>query len=341
MTVIPLPVRPVSNGSPATRLSTERTMPRRLVHRTAVADVFLTDFVSRGAKAFDASAQLPRAHHHYRDHTGPDADHDPLAVFEAVHQMLLCAMHLHYDAPLDSRMVTVNAALEITDPLPLGTPDTVDLDLRASVQLSTEDPGLPTRAVHRVEVRVAGRPVGSITLDAELHPQDAYRRMRTAHRTTARPPSAALAARPPGQPVAPGLVARGSAANVLLEGARVESDGVLARLRTPTGHGALSDAAHDHVPAAVLMEAARQVSLLTVGAHRGLAPDAVRLSGLTAEYLRLTELDSTVTVLARLLPDSRGTDALAVDVVFEQDGSAVARLRVHLAAPGTGTVGRL
>ena len=82
-----------------TLLDTDRTIDRRLVHRTALEEVFLTGFQSLEDGGFLATARLPRAHHYYNDQTSQPSAHDPVAVFECVRQMLLCALHLHHDAP--------------------------------------------------------------------------------------------------------------------------------------------------------------------------------------------------------------------------------------------------
>ena len=115
MSVLPLPVKIAQAADAAQVLSTQRTLNRRLVHRSALAEVFLTDFQSVDENTFRAAAQLPPRHFYYSDHTSRPAMHDPLAVFESVRQMLLCAMHLQHDAGHDTKSITATASLEITD----------------------------------------------------------------------------------------------------------------------------------------------------------------------------------------------------------------------------------
>ena len=335
MTVMNLPVRSASaaDGEPAgaSPLSTQRTLARELVHRAALAEVFLTDFASHGEQAFSAAAQLPPAHLYYGDHTDPRAGHDPLAVFESVRQMLLCAMHLQHDAPSGSKSITATAGLEITDPAPLRGSGPLDLDLRGSVALSKEYRGTVSRVVHQVEVLVAGAPVGRITVDTAQRPDEVYQQLRMSHRESVPPSSDILSAHTGGRPVPARLVAREVAANVVLEEARIEADGVVARLRVPVAHPSMFDHAQDHVPGPVMMEAARQSSLLLAATHLGLAPERLRLSAMDAEYLRFAELDSPIAVLTRQVADE-GSAPVATEVVFEQEGSAVARMRVRLSA---------
>ena len=46
-------------------LSTAQSVDRRLVHRSALAEVFLTDYRYTGASSFLALAQLPPAHSYF------------------------------------------------------------------------------------------------------------------------------------------------------------------------------------------------------------------------------------------------------------------------------------
>ncbi|MCZ9341835.1 gamma-butyrolactone biosynthesis protein, partial [Streptomyces sp. TRM76130] len=57
-------------------LSFERTAPRDLVHRRAIGEVLLTDWIRVGPHRFKVGAQWPRGHGFY----GPVGDrwHDPL-----------------------------------------------------------------------------------------------------------------------------------------------------------------------------------------------------------------------------------------------------------------------
>ncbi|WP_052070492.1 AfsA-related hotdog domain-containing protein [Streptacidiphilus albus] len=345
MTLTTLPpdtdARPLDAAAPD--LATQRTVSRHLVHRAALAEVFLTDFRSVDEETFHAAAQLPAGHAYYGDHTGTPAMHDPLAVFEGVRQMLLCAMHLQHDADRATKSITATARMEITDPGPLQVTGPLDLVLLGSVLLAKEYQGKISRVVHQVRVMAGGSQVGTVTVDTAQRPDAVYRKLRLGHRTTLPPYSDSVAPHGDGAPPAPHLVGRERSANVVVQDMRVQDDGAVARLRVPVTHPSMFDHPQDHVPGPVMMEAARQAVLFAAAEHLGLAAPKLFLQRVDASYLRFAELDSDITV--RVGPTGgHGPGAVGAKVDFEQDGTTVATLHVVLGStrvprPATGEAG--
>ena len=112
-------------------LDFERTVARRLVHRAAVAEVFVTDAVVLGDDHFLVGSQWPRDHALYH----PDAQRrsDPLLFAETIRQALVYLAHWHYEVPLGHRFVGYDMDFEITDPSALcvgGRPIPVELEAR-------------------------------------------------------------------------------------------------------------------------------------------------------------------------------------------------------------------
>ncbi|MDI5974516.1 AfsA-related hotdog domain-containing protein [Streptomyces sp. SL13] len=310
------------------QLSTERTLPRHLVHRAALAEVFLTDFQSVDEETFHASAQLPSAHFYYNDITGRTA-HDPMAVFESVRQMLLCAMHLQHDAGADTKSITATATMDITDPEPLRTRGPLDLLLLGRVELAKEYQGAVSRVIHAVRILAGDREIGTITVDTAQRPDPVYANLRMGHRTTMPPSSDTVCAHPGGAPVPAWLVGRERAENVVLDSARTAGEDLVARLRVPVAHPSMFDHPQDHVPGPVMMEAARQAVLLLAAERQDRSPGSLYLRNVTASYLRFAELDSDITVTARPVTADDGA-VVAAEVSFGQDGDDVARMRVQL-----------
>lgn len=327
-------VEPVHAAEAAQILSTQRTLSRRLVHRSAISEVFLTDFQSVDENTFRAAAQLPPRHFYYGDHTARPALHDPLAVFESVRQMLLCAMHLQHDAGHDTKSITATASLEITDPGPLRARGALDLLLLGSVQLAKNYQDAIARVVHQVRVMAGGRQVGVVTVDTAQRPDAVYEKLRMSHRATPPPMSDAVPVRTDGVAPPPRLVGREQAENVVLENADVTDGAVHARLRVPTAHPSMFEHAQDHVPGPVMMEAARQAALLL--AADGQAPSAAGFypQYIDAEYLRFVELDSDITVVTRRVSDPVD-GGLRTETAFVQQDETVARMRVRLATAHT------
>jgi hypothetical protein len=324
MTVTTLPA-----PAEGTDLGTQRTVSRHLVHRAALAEVFLTDFRSMAAETFHAAAQIPADHAYYGDHTTGPAMHDPLAVFEAVRQMLLCAMHLHHDAGSATKSITATARMEITDPRPLRVAGPLDLVLLGSVLLEKTYEGAVSRVVHEVRVMVGTDQVGLITIDTAQRPDEVYRKLRLSHRTSLPPSSDTVPVHGGGVPTAPHLVGRERSANVVVQDMRTQADGAVATLRVPVTHASMFDHPQDHVPGPVMMEAARQAVLFAAGEHLGLAASKLFLQRVDASYLRFAELDSDITVRVSLTGDA-GAGAVAARVDFVQEQATVATLHTTL-----------
>lgn len=309
-------------------LRTDRTIARDLVHRTALEEVFLTDFQNTDG-GFAAAARLPRSHPYYCDHTAHPAAHDPIAVFECVRQMLLCAMHLHHGVAGDTRSVTASCELEITEPRALSVADGgYELTLLGSVVEAKERDGATTRVVHEVDVLLGATRIGRVRVDTALKQPESYQRLRMRSRVTPPPLSVDLVAREPVSRVAPYLVGRQQAANVLLIEPKIDGSALTARLRVPVSHPGMFDHPHDHVPGPVLMEAARQAGHLLQVELFGLSPAKTMPVELRAAYERFTELDSEILIRASFANLVGPGQPLYVH--FRQDGELVADMRLRM-----------
>ena len=118
--------------------------------------------------------------------------------------------------------------------------------------------------------------------------------------------------------VAPVQVGRTNPANVVLADAASGPDGHSALVAPRFGNRALFDHVYDHLPGAVLTEAARQLALLAVG-----APDAEVLA-ITARFPRFAELDRPTVASTPVI----GPVTTEIPVSFTQDGTEVTSVTV-------------
>jgi hypothetical protein len=308
-----------------TPLGGDRTIDRRLVHRTALEEVFLTGFRSLDDGGFVATARLPRAHHYYNDQTGRPAAHDPIAVFECVRQMLLCALHLHHDAPPEMKSITATCSLEIVDPGALAVRGH-DLDLVGRVVTHKERDGVTIRVVHEVEVYQSDRRLAVVTVDTAQRDPARYETLRMTYRDTVPPTSDDLIATEPVSRIAPYLVGRERTENVVLLAPVLSGTELVATLRVPVSNPGMFDHAHDHVPGPVMMEAARQAGTWLAGELHAHASSKLVLASLHATYDRFAELDSAITVVAT----AREGLTEPITVGFLQNGEQVARMTVTM-----------
>ncbi|NUQ99577.1 MAG: A-factor biosynthesis protein [Streptomyces sp.] len=110
------------------------TVSRQLVHRSAIAETFLTGWERPGPDWFTLCAQWSRAH---RLHVSPDrSPYEPLLVAETVPRCKALFAHAEYDAPSDRCFVlrephlttrpeslAVGAALSLAPALPAAAVD--------------------------------------------------------------------------------------------------------------------------------------------------------------------------------------------------------------------------
>jgi hypothetical protein len=290
-------------------LSFEQTAPRDLVHRRAIGEVLLTDWIRLGPHRFKVGAQWPRGHGFY----GPVGDrwHDPLLAAESIRQTSSLVSHVFYDLPRDhpTLMTELSTTLSLDalrlDDRPVNvelTIDCTDVTLQGSrLAGMTMDVGLTRDSVDLGH--------GRMTLNCMR--RSVYRRLRGAY--------AEVPAGLPEQtaPLPPHEVGRAVEADVVLGPPLDDRDKADSRegvwpLRVNWMHPTLFDHPTDHVPGMLLLEAARQA------AQRLAGPGAVLVPTMTNRFHRYVEFDTPCLVRARLSASGRGT--YEVLVAAEQNG---------------------
>lgn len=96
-------------------LAHSQPVPRHLVHRRGIAEVFPTDSAIDGDDILVA-CQLPVAHRLYNDRVQPLVD--PLLILEAARQSAILCCLRHLDGADAATFVVRNAELRILHPLP-------------------------------------------------------------------------------------------------------------------------------------------------------------------------------------------------------------------------------
>lgn len=310
----------------ATELSYQRSMDRVLVHRRAVMEVFATDATRLGDETFAVAVQAPRAHSYYNDHTQRPALLDPLFLLEAARQAVTVVAHQWLGVSYDTSFLISDWTTEFTD-LPAlraraDAPDELVIEITTR-DLKRRGTRLLAATLECVYV-VGGRRAGTSAIVAGYLSRDGYTAHREKSRGNVPPSSSGMPHTRVGTTVAPALVGRERAENVVL--CDVERPGgalaLRATLDVPVWHPAMYDHPLDHVPAMALMEAARQAAVLAAG-----APAERRYArAFGATFRRFVELDSPVTVSVSLSGDARCT------VDFLQDGESVCTAEVAVAA---------
>lgn len=300
-------------------LGFEQTVPRRFVHRAAVSEVFVTDAARLGEWAVCVAAQLPPSHAYFGDHDGTTSV-DPMVLLEVFRQAAIYGGHL-IGIPLTTTMLINASTLRIAAGAlpavhgPVGV--VVDSTFEARrVRRNRPQAGVIVQRLTRDGTEIATNEFEAVVLTREHH--DAVRRTV---RDGPIPTTGDLTDTAHPDAVEPRLVGRAQAANVVLAAARAENGTRTALVAPRLSNRALFDHTYDHLPGAVLTEAARQLAVLATGSP------ATPVLGVAARFPRFAELDAPVTAST----PAPAPGATTVPVVLEQDGETVASVTVTLA----------
>ncbi|MGW2086254.1 ScbA/BarX family gamma-butyrolactone biosynthesis protein [Streptomyces sp. NPDC001880] len=299
-------------------VSLTTTVPRELVHRSAVAEVMLTDWERVDDTHFVISAQWPRGHSFFT----PVADnyHDPLIGCETIRQIGILLGHAEFGVPFGHQFLVRDLDIAVRpEHLRMGyEPATLSIDVdcteinRRGKNLS----GLRFETVFHRDGNVVATGGGSFSCMSPA----VYRRVRGEH-----VPGGGRYQLPLISPAAPQSVGRISPMDVVLSPTSEQNRW---QLRVDTRHPVLFEHVVDHVPGMVLIEAARQATASALGRSSYLP------LGIANEFKRYVELDSPCVIEACLLPDTAPEGEQTVLVTAHQDGALVFNSKVTAGSHG-------
>lgn len=292
------------------------TVPRELVHRAALAEVFLTGMCRRAEDRFHVTAQLPRGHSFFSPIAG--THYDPMLICETIRQVGSYVAHEAFDVPLGHQFLlwgldytTVPEHLVIGD-----APADLDLDV---VCTEVRRRGTQLQSLrYEVTARHNGIVVATGDVGYNVASPAVYRRLRGDQFDRRPQPSL------PANPLQPAQVGRCSPFDVVLAAAPQQGTGATWQLRYDTRHPVLFDHPGDHLPGMVLLEAARQAAVALTPAP------AVLPASVTSTYQRYAEFGTPLWIHAER------TGPAQVRVTGTQNGEEVFEALV-----GTGLVDAL
>ncbi|MEU1450562.1 ScbA/BarX family gamma-butyrolactone biosynthesis protein, partial [Streptomyces mirabilis] len=243
------------------RLTT--TVPREYVHRSTLAEVFLTGCEQTGNTHYTLTAQWPRAHTFF---TTPDGTHHhPLQAAETIRQTGIYLAHAELGIPLGHHFLMRNLHLT-THPqhLTIG-PTPTDLTLTATYTPHHPHTKRPTDFTMHITITRNGHPTATGTGRFTCLTPTTYQRLRHPHTTTtpdtttAGTTTSTSTARTQHQPPNPPPTHYGRT---------LPHDIVLTPTPNPhtwqltpnPHHPILFDHTTDHIPGMVLLEAAHQAA---------------------------------------------------------------------------------
>jgi hypothetical protein len=312
---------PASVEDARAALTFDRTVPRQLVHRASVTEVFLTDGAPVAADRFLVGAQWPR--HHALYHPDPSGRCDFMLLAETVRQAGIFLLHRYYDVPLGQYFVFKSLDLHISDLHALrvgGTPLGAVLDVTVASTAASDARRLDARL--DITIEVDGRPcaygaVAVVVVDARRYEAVRHR----GRDIVGSIPATAATPETPGTeaPSTAPVIAGRQDANVLLRTA-TDADSSTWLLHVDLRHPGYFEHPSDHVPGMMLLEAFRQAGHLTA------ARDCA-LTALQARFLSFGELFQPIVIRSATGPEGllrltavQGERTLAeADALFVRD----------------------
>lgn len=320
-------------ASTAPALSYQSTLPRSLVHRSAVSEVFVTDLVAQPGQRFLAAAQLPLTHAYYNDHGPAAACFDPVLILEAGRQAGIAGGTL-IGLSSEVQMLVGSFTLQLDAPELLGQATRPgELRIENSFEaVRFRGGGRVRRGLVRQELALNGEPIGSHVMECQFVSPAEHAALRRVMRQSPPPSTAELRPGPVPGHVPAGQVGRADQRNVVLADLAREAGRVRALVAPRFDNRALFDHSYDHLPAMTLTEAARQLALVAVRDETGTLPGPARIVTISGAFGRFAELDSPLWAEATTSwPDGAGCQ---VDVTFRHDVAvASAQLRIAAARP--------
>jgi 2-oxo-3-(phosphooxy)propyl 3-oxoalkanoate synthase len=315
-----------------------QTVPRQLVHRAALGEVFLTDMAPLTEREFLCGAQLPRQHAYFSDTTCQPPLFDAVLLMEAIRQSAFVGAHQLFAVPADRRFILPGIRLRVEHPQALergGQP--AEMTILATVTDARSRDGQCTGLDYEMRLTIGGNTVASAGTGMRMRSPDDYRRLRREHRA-GRELVEERSLRP--IPVPPARVGRNDDRNVVLGDAAVNSGTASATMLVPLDHPSMFDHPQDHIPGMVLVEAARQLALLAATECCGLSATKMYLAECTAEFTRFGELEPATLARATVgqpAIDQQGRIRVPVSIAFSQDlgviCTATAAVQTHPLLP--------
>lgn len=280
-------------GAAEVELSYDATVPRGLVHRASIAEVFVTDSAETGEDTFAVAAQLPRGHL-----IGEDSpSYDFTLLVEVVRQAGVLVAHRHLGVDVGSAFIFRDLSLGITafEPLRIG-PRPADLRVGLGVRTRRNRAGRIQGFTFTGEVQVDGRPAMRGEGGLLILSKPAYLAMRS-RRQLPDHPGFLL---PRFTAAEPSAVGRRDARNVFVT--QPVADGEAGRfssqLVVDTSHPHVFDHPLDHVPGHLQMEAARQLAVASVARLHGLDPYSLSIASIGTDFTNYAELDRITSLRA-------------------------------------------
>ena len=266
------------------------TVNKKLVHRAAVSEVFLTDVKSTADDKFYTGAHLPRTHSYYNDVPGK-THYENIALLEVCRQSSIIVAHNFYEVPLNAKFIFNEAKFHIKNNKALSikaTPSFVITEVDVISKEFRND--ILCGLTYEMRIYVDGCLAATKLMDISWMPVPIWNKIRSKGLKFVEGFSEIKYSTSLSQLQNKDIIGRTNADNVVLHPVEMVNDKYTAKLYVNDTHPAMFDHPLDHVPGMLLIEAFRQMSLYCINQKFGLDLSDIYMKDCDIEFTKFTEL---------------------------------------------------
>ncbi|HEX8052716.1 MAG TPA: AfsA-related hotdog domain-containing protein [Thermoleophilaceae bacterium] len=307
-------------------LSSEHPIPREVVHKLAVAEVFVTDSARLSDDSMLLAGELPRSHYYYSDGGSFPARFDVMPILELCRQACFVMSHRQLGVPIGQQFILRSLGVEL-DPAAIfqRQEEPLRVTVRCDVLRRWTDGDRLVGALWRFTLRTPRElPVATATAAMSWMPKERWAEVRAGNRTQRGLPPEIAYARPGWSNVPPASVGRECRENVVVSDIQLRDGGVRATLIADILHPGLFDHYVDHLSGMLEAEACRQLALCCAGGGLPVSRD-VAVSAIDVAFAAVGELDLPTLCTAAVQPVDGACDTRRVDAELTQQGDPLCR----------------
>jgi hypothetical protein len=302
------------------------TVPRTLVHKQAIEQVFLTDSAQGGEDEFLVAAQLPRTHLFFNE-PNACASYDLMLLTELKRQGTVAVGHRYLEIPYGYRFVWRWLDIALDADAHIGDACSHFVLEQTVSDREYRDGALASWRADSV-MFLDGERIGHANATAAVMPDPVYQRIRGKIRDR----KSIADAKPldPIPPTEPSKVGRINPRNVVIASPEETGDGRLcAEMVLDLSHPCFFDHELDHVPGMLLLETLRQTGLAAVGRQHGFEASELYMTACEADFIDFGELELQLTSSAKVGPVEQdgGRTSVEVELGLHQAGEEITKAR--------------
>jgi hypothetical protein len=317
----------VTTGRASERdLNSESSIPREVVHKHAVAEVFVTDSAGLSEDSMLLAGELPRSHYYYSDGLSFPARFDVMPILELCRQACFVMSHRQLGVPIGQQFILRSLGAEL-DPAAVFQrhEEPLRVIVRCDVLKRWMDDDRLVGSLWRFTLRTPrDLPVATATASMSWMPKERWAEVRAGYRRQRGLPAQIAYARPGWSNVPPASVGRECRENVVVSDLQLRNGGARATLIADILHPGLFDHYVDHLSGMLEAEACRQLALCCAGGGLPVSRD-VAVSAIDLAFTALGELDLPTLCTATVQAVNGACDTRRVDAELTQQGDPLCR----------------